>query len=1599
MSRINELKVFYYLTEGPRRQKIYKDSEYFFIRYHLEPNQTRINLNLLKRIISTEINPYLIKEFRILHPTKHGYLKITDNTFFPISKEKIYLQIQLKEPEPEELIQLEKIKKDLEAKIKYYEEIKNKIKEVVDDKKIDLFFLYAFPMEETENTELNSIITYHLEIGKLDNLYKNSKKGFNAIYESCNSDKLEDAIRAMPRIIHISCHGKEPGKGYALVLEDKGNKFELTKQELEKKLKNLTKQLSNIDLVVLSSCYSEIAGKLFYNNGAKNVICIDENFPISNTASLNFAISFYQKLIDCKSIRDAFKYTIDELTEQDKKIKNDSKCCCYVHEHRSNCCLKNENLKETIHKLFHADCNCHYKEFNRHSNSCSIIASAKSYNKSKNKNRNEKIFIEEDADSDTSIICCGCDKNKKYMHYKGETFKFILKSKNDKIIYGENKDGDYKKNKNCYVVQHLSDYKDNFLFLIERRDKVKQIADIIRDENSAKHFIIIHGEKDIGKFNFAKSTCIYLFERNIINNFYIKRTRSIDGIKELIDRKFEEGKYVFIIEIDVELQTPINLIDEILNEKRFFDNKFYFFILLRTTKDKIEINPNGEKYELIPLTTLSPPKALQLLGELSNVHSLKKNYLTDDQLGILIAKKKFLRKEMLPLLKIINAHDNFESVCKELDDTTVKRSCSKTDINNLMEKAGNIIFLLYIMDKGLPLSVLLLYDPNFENIINKSKKSDKYFCRLNHNNWKISKSEIHYDDITPVITDDKRKELVEKCLEIFAKLLFHLIQKNHKVEQQNYFNALDNEFYFDYFFENEGFWKTFNQEKYEECFKKDKNYDVYKDIISKNEINLEDTRDNIYNLLETNMEAINKLYSENDNTKEYLEQILIMLPRLFMKKESEIKNILKKSVYFIKKMKEVNPKNILRLNLFSIMFYENIEINSKEFDNLETKEQAYASFINGIRINHIIYKYFRFDNIGETKKSKLEEDISAAIDSFETAKNKFENNTMKAHCYYHIGNVFYKKKKYKEAEKNYKNGKSLKNISEYIKGRLNLKLAKLFIENIHNDANNKQKFEEIIQDILNMKDIRFINEGKELKKEMEEKFLPDIIMLNSNPLIREENFTLYNNKIQANPNNQYYLMNKLYDRNDINTNLIIKYQVLNEENMREAFSGKGKILILQSDDFNDAGDIFLESYIGKSYSVPNKYFSRFNKINYDILILCFINSDKSIEALENKFKFLITFDSSVKSIFNDIGNKAILEYNKLSIDFLEHFIVNITSKEIKQAFDEAYKTFEYSFKRFCKKNTDSLEYEKIKFINLIINPQNNRNKKNTCIINKTGKKNIQFIPYPLLKEPNLKFSINSDLNNDISQIIKIIMQNYEDNYYDIVEKKKKSIEMNIIKENDESVQIFEKTSFTTKQLVVYEIMRFLFRHHFFFNSLLFRYYKSEKYYMNDLLKLKKLRDENSSGLGVIVIKLKKEISKNNYIEILPRFLYLYLLNAPATKKAINYTINNKIKKNNNDSDDDYDNKKNKNKKKIKSYNSSKKVKHKNSDRHSSSKKSKGNLKLEKNNPNSKSNYAINKVKLKEFIDTKSDFLVFEHDNDSEDEDDKDNDDNYFSDDD
>ena len=112
---------------------------------------------------------------------------------------------------------------------------------------------------------------------------------------------MKDAIREQPKIIHISCHGSNPENGYSLKFEERGAKRDVPEKELEEILSKLSEKLKNIDLVFLSSCHSQVAGELFLKYGVKNVIYINKEYPISNTASLNFAISLYQKLIDCNN--------------------------------------------------------------------------------------------------------------------------------------------------------------------------------------------------------------------------------------------------------------------------------------------------------------------------------------------------------------------------------------------------------------------------------------------------------------------------------------------------------------------------------------------------------------------------------------------------------------------------------------------------------------------------------------------------------------------------------------------------------------------------------------------------------------------------------------------------------------------------------------------------------------------------------------------------------------------------------------------------------------------------------------------------------------------------------------------------------------------------------------------------------------------------------------------------------------------------------------------------------------------------------------------------------------------------------------------------
>ena len=92
--------------------------------------------------------------------------------------------------------------------------------------------------------------------------------------------RLKDVIREEPKIIHISCHGIDPNKGYYLKFEEQGQTRKFYEKELGGILSQLSEKLKKIDLVVLSSCNIENEGNLFVKCVFKNVINFKKNYKI-----------------------------------------------------------------------------------------------------------------------------------------------------------------------------------------------------------------------------------------------------------------------------------------------------------------------------------------------------------------------------------------------------------------------------------------------------------------------------------------------------------------------------------------------------------------------------------------------------------------------------------------------------------------------------------------------------------------------------------------------------------------------------------------------------------------------------------------------------------------------------------------------------------------------------------------------------------------------------------------------------------------------------------------------------------------------------------------------------------------------------------------------------------------------------------------------------------------------------------------------------------------------------------------------------------------------------------------------------------------------
>jgi hypothetical protein len=85
-------------------------------------------------------------------------------------------------------------------------------------------------------------------------------------------------------------------------------------------------QGSKPEFVFVASCYSQFAGQIFHQAGAKHVICIKENYQISDDASIIFTKVFYKALFSSnKTVCEAFNIAKSHLdNHEDASIARES---------------------------------------------------------------------------------------------------------------------------------------------------------------------------------------------------------------------------------------------------------------------------------------------------------------------------------------------------------------------------------------------------------------------------------------------------------------------------------------------------------------------------------------------------------------------------------------------------------------------------------------------------------------------------------------------------------------------------------------------------------------------------------------------------------------------------------------------------------------------------------------------------------------------------------------------------------------------------------------------------------------------------------------------------------------------------------------------------------------------------------------------------------------------------------------------------------------------------------------------------------------------------------------------------------------------------
>ena len=323
---------------------------------------------------------------------------------------------------------------------------------------------------------------------------------------------------------------------------------------------------------------------------------------------------------------------------------------------------------------------------------------------------------------------------------------------------------------------------------------MKEIYDIINNNN--EHIIIICGDKEIGKNDFAESVSNYLFERKIINSYYnieISKKIGKEELKEKILKiskydKYKNGKIIIIIKINY--SSPKNKSNELLNnilnildEISIIYNNYYFIILF-LCENEIDVKVNAKvKCKIFHLDKLKIESANKLLENLCESIDYRKNFekLKESNITELLQLVKYKRKDIYYLAELICEEPNFEKIKSIINFSLYIKAKEKIKFEELKDnELFKIYYLLSIVPFGLPNNIINLIYPNLYLNLKYIKNDLIYISnedQFYHINEKYKKDIYEY-------FNNKTKEKTEciyNLIKVYAKLLYYYIEKNKKI--------------------------------------------------------------------------------------------------------------------------------------------------------------------------------------------------------------------------------------------------------------------------------------------------------------------------------------------------------------------------------------------------------------------------------------------------------------------------------------------------------------------------------------------------------------------------------------------------------------------------------------------------------------------------------------------------------------------------------------------------------------------------------------------------------------------------------------------------